>query len=93
MVYYPPMPQDRDDQDRTSRILVMGILNVTPDSFFDGGRSFDTETAVSHGLSMIKDGADILDIGGESSRPGADPVSPTQENLRVLPVVEAHVSE
>jgi dihydropteroate synthase len=67
----------------------MGILNVTPDSFFDGGRSFDTKTAVSHALSMIEDGADILDIGGESTRPGADPVSPTQEKLRVLPVIEA----
>jgi dihydropteroate synthase len=66
----------------------MGILNVTPDSFYDGGRLFDTETAVSQGLSMIQDGADILDIGGESSRPGSEPITPLREQSRVLPVIE-----
>ncbi len=66
----------------------MGILNVTPDSFYDGGRLFDTEAAVATGLAMVGEGADILDIGGESSRPGSQPVSAIQERSRVLPVVE-----
>ena len=55
------------------RTLVMGILNVTPDSFSDGGRFLDSRQAVEHGLRMARDGADIIDIGGESSRPGAEP--------------------
>jgi len=70
------------------RVLVMGILNMTPDSFYDGGRLFDVDTAIRAGMSMIEDGADLLDIGGESSRPGAEPVSPQQELTRVLPVLE-----
>ena len=69
--------------------LVMGILNVTPDSFSDGGQFRTTETAVAHGLALAADGADILDIGGESTRPGADPVALDEELRRVLPVVEA----
>ncbi|GIS42819.1 MAG: hypothetical protein Ct9H90mP15_08590 [Candidatus Neomarinimicrobiota bacterium] len=55
--------------------LIMGILNVTPDSFSDGGLYFDTQKAINHALSMIEDGADIIDIGGESTRPFSDPVS------------------
>ena len=71
------------------RTLVMGILNITPDSFADGGLRFDAARAIEDGLRMIDEGADILDVGGESTRPGADPVSADQELERVLPVVEA----
>jgi dihydropteroate synthase len=66
----------------------MGILNVTPDSFSDGGRFLDVDKAISHALQMEQDGADIIDVGGESSRPGADPVSEKEELSRVLPVIE-----
>ena len=69
------------------RPWVMGIVNVTPDSFSDGGRFLDPAVAVAHGLQLAADGADILDVGGESTRPGADPVSETDELARVLPVV------
>ncbi len=68
--------------------LVMGIVNVTPDSFSDGGLAFDAAVAIDHGLALVADGADILDIGGESTRPGAAPVSLDEELRRVLPVVE-----
>jgi len=71
-----------------TRTFVMGILNVTPDSFADGGRHADPETAIAAGLEMIAAGADIIDIGGESTRPGAEPVSAEEEMRRVLPVVE-----
>jgi dihydropteroate synthase len=71
------------------RPLVMGILNVTPDSFFDGGRYLATEAAVAHGLDLIEQGADLVDVGGESTRPGAEPVSEAEEMARVIPVVEA----
>ena len=67
----------------------MGIVNVTPDSFSDGGRFFDTGLALSHVRTLIDDGADILDIGGESSRPGSDAVSVEEELRRVVPVVRA----
>lgn len=67
---------------------LMAIVNVTPDSFSDGGRHFSVEKAVSHALGCVADGADILDIGGESTRPGASPVSPLEEQDRVLPVIE-----
>jgi dihydropteroate synthase len=67
----------------------MGILNVTPDSFFDGGRYLSTEAAVAHGLDLIAQGADIVDVGGESTRPGAAPVSEAEELARVIPVLEA----
>jgi dihydropteroate synthase len=70
------------------RPRVMGVLNVTPDSFFDGGRYFEPSVAIAHGVSMAEQGADILDIGGESARPGALPVSLQEELDRVLPVVE-----
>jgi dihydropteroate synthase len=72
-----------------SRPLVMGVLNVTPDSFSDGGRYLDRERAVEHGLEMARAGADIVDVGGESSRPGAAPVEEAEEMRRVLPVIEA----
>lgn len=66
----------------------MGVLNVTPDSFSDGGRYFDAARAVKHGREMLAAGADIIDIGGESTRPGAPPVSEAEELRRVLPVIE-----
>jgi dihydropteroate synthase len=66
----------------------MGIINVTPDSFADAGLRFDAERAVADGLEMVEHGADVLDIGGESTRPGADPLSSDEELRRVLPVVE-----
>jgi len=69
------------------RTLIMGVLNVTPDSFSDGGLFFDAETAVSHAKQMVNDGADIIDIGGESTRPGSAPLSAKEEIQRVLPVV------
>ncbi|MCB2230522.1 dihydropteroate synthase [bacterium] len=72
-----------------SRPLVMGILNVTPDSFSDGGRFVDCDRAVEQALRMIDEGADMLDIGGESTRPGADPVSAENELARVEPVIAA----
>ena len=72
-----------------ARTLVMGIINVTPDSFADGGRRFDPALAIAYGLRMTADGADILDVGGESTRPGAEPVDAGEELRRVLPVVEA----
>jgi dihydropteroate synthase len=67
---------------------VMGILNVTPDSFSDGGRHYDRDVAIEAGLRMVEEGAAIVDVGGESTRPGAAPVSPQQEIDRVLPVIE-----
>ena len=67
----------------------MGILNVTPDSFSDGGRFFDASNAIAAARQMIDDGADIIDIGGESTRPGSEPVSAEEEIRRVLPVIEA----
>ena len=67
----------------------MGVLNVTPDSFSDGGRWFDHESAVAHGLQMVAAGADIIDVGGESTRPGAVRVAQAEELRRVIPVVEA----
>jgi dihydropteroate synthase len=71
------------------RTLVMGVLNVTPDSFADGGRYLKEETAIEHGLSMAAEGADILDVGGESTRPFSDQVSVEKEKARVVPVIEA----
>jgi dihydropteroate synthase len=67
----------------------MGVLNVTPDSFSDGGRWFDHAAAVARGLEMVAQGADVIDVGGESTRPGAHPVSEAEERRRVLPVVAA----
>jgi len=70
------------------RPLVMGILNVTPDSFSDGGDYFDREAALDRALQMVEEGADLLDVGGESTRPGAPPVSREEEERRVVPVIE-----
>ena len=67
----------------------MGVLNVTPDSFSDGGRFLDPERAVAHGLALVAEGADVVDVGGESTRPGAAPVGEAEERRRVIPVVEA----
>lgn len=69
--------------------LVMGVLNVTPDSFSDGGRFFAAEAAIAHGRALVDEGADVIDVGGESSRPGADPVPVDEEIRRVVPVIEA----
>jgi len=68
--------------------LVMGIVNVTPDSFFDGGRFLDAPAAVAHALQLVEQGAEIIDVGGESTRPGALPVSEAEELRRVMPVIE-----
>ena len=68
--------------------LVMGIVNVTPDSFSDGGRFLDAPAAVAHGLQLVEQGAEIIDVGGESTRPGAVPVDEAEELRRVLPVIE-----
>jgi dihydropteroate synthase len=70
------------------RTLVMGIVNVTPDSFSDGGRNFDAKAAVAAALRMVDEGADLLDVGGESTRPGALPVDAGEELRRVVPVIE-----
>jgi len=74
--------------DCSERTLVMGILNVTPDSFSDGGRFLDRAAAVAHATRMVEEGADILDVGGESTRPGSDPVAAGEELERVRPVIE-----
>lgn len=71
------------------RTYVMGVVNVTPDSFSDGGRYLDPAAALDHGLELLEAGADILDVGGESTRPGAAPVDGAEEKRRVLPVIEA----
>src|SRR3954447_13205997 len=71
----------------------MGIVNVTPDSFSDGGLFLDAEAAIAHGRELIAEGADILDIGGESTRPGAQPGGADEEIRRVTPVIEALVAE
>jgi dihydropteroate synthase len=73
--------------------LIMGILNVTPDSFSDGGKHFERSTAVNYALEMLENGADIIDIGGESTRPGSDPVSEEEEMKRVIPVIEEILSK
>ena len=73
------------------RTLVMGIVNVTPDSFSDGGMFDDAEAAVKHGLQLLEEGADVIDVGGESTRPGSDPVGVDEERARVLQIGRAHV--
>lgn len=75
------------------RTLIMGVLNVTPDSFSDGGLFFDPDKAVEHAKQMVEDGADIIDVGGESTRPGSSPVSEEEEIGRVKPVIERLVKE
>lgn len=73
---------------RIDRTLVMGVVNVTPDSFSDGGHWFDPQAAVSHGLALLNQGADIVDVGGESTRPGAPRVDEDEELRRVIPVIK-----
>lgn len=75
--------------DFLKKTYIMGILNVTPDSFYDGGRFINPQKAVEHALRMVDEGADIIDIGGESTRPGAEPISIDEELRRVIPVIEA----
>src|SRR5262245_42065931 len=75
------------------RPLLMGIVNVTPDSFSDGGAFLDRRAAVAHALRLAREGADILDIGGESTRPGSQPVSEDEEIARVLPVIAGVMAE
>ncbi|MFF5477400.1 dihydropteroate synthase [Streptomyces sp. NPDC012935] len=75
------------------RCAVMGVVNVTPDSFSDGGRWFDTTAAVKHGLALVEEGADLVDVGGESTRPGASRVDEAEELRRVIPVVRGLASE
>ena len=75
--------------DMTCRTVVMGILNVTPDSFYDGGRRWEPGKALTDALAMARAGADIIDIGGESTRPGAEPVSVDEELKRVVPLIRA----
>lgn len=75
------------------RCAVMGVVNVTPDSFSDGGRWFDTTSAVKHGLALVEEGADLVDVGGESTRPGATRVDEDEELRRVIPVVRGLASE
>jgi dihydropteroate synthase len=81
--------QIRDRTLTITRPLVMGIVNVTPDSFSDGGQILDPKTAVDHALRLVDEGADLLDVGGESTRPGADPIALDEEARRVNPVIEA----
>jgi dihydropteroate synthase len=85
--YTIPLPQKSPLQ-LGARTLIMGVLNVTPDSFADGGLYLDPERAVEAGLRMVDEGADVIDIGGESTRPGAEPVPADEELHRVLPVIE-----
>jgi dihydropteroate synthase len=75
------------------RTLIMGIINVTPDSFSDGGQFFDAEKAIEHAKRMAMEGADIIDIGGESTRPGSEPVTMEEEMRRVIPVIEGIANE
>jgi dihydropteroate synthase len=75
-----------------SAFEVMGIVNVTPDSFSDGGDYLDAQSALAHSLELVQEGASILDVGGESTRPGAEPVSLLEECRRVIPVVESLVA-
>ena len=74
--------------DLSRRGVIMGVVNVTTDSFSDGGRFIETEAAVEQALRLVEEGAEIIDVGGESTRPGAEPMSEAEEMRRVLPVIE-----
>ena len=80
--------QDKGCLEFGKEIIVAGVLNVTPDSFYDGGKNSDLGSALSHARRMIEDGADIIDIGGESTRPDSSYVSADEEKLRVIPVIK-----
>ena len=88
-----PMTLTRQAKDRLIKFpvrpLIMGVVNVTPDSFFDGGRYLDPKAAVAHAVRLVEEGADLLDIGAESTRPGADAVNEAEEHRRAIPVVTA----
>jgi dihydropteroate synthase len=79
--------------DFSQKTCIMGILNITPDSFSDGGRYFDKTSAINKALQMVEDGADIIDIGGESTRPGSEPVPVEEELRRILPIIKAIAGE
>jgi dihydropteroate synthase len=81
----PGLPEDR--------CLVMGVVNVTPDSFSDGGKWLDAPTAIQHGIDLVSEGADLVDVGGESTRPGANRIDGEEELRRVIPVIQGLVSE
>jgi len=87
------VPTPNGDIELGGRPLMMGIINCTPDSFYDGGKYNDLDRAVARGVEMLEAGADILDVGGESTRPGADPVPAEEEVRRVVPVIERLVEE
>ncbi len=87
-IYIPSWEVRGKDVLASKKFLIMGILNVTPDSFYDGGRYNSVSEAVDYALNMIEEGADIIDIGGESTRPYSDPVNEEEEKKRVLPVIE-----
>jgi dihydropteroate synthase len=88
----PPRWQIRSGDVDLSRPRIMGVINITPDSFSDGGKYLDPLAACRHAESLVRDGADLLDIGGESSRPGSDPVPQEQELERVIPVIREVIS-
>jgi dihydropteroate synthase len=90
---YARPPRYVDGLPRPDRSLVMGVVNVTPDSFSDGGRFLDPELAVKHGRQLVAEGADLVDVGGESTRPGAERPSAREELDRVLPVIGTLASE
>jgi len=83
----------QSEYDLSSRTHIMGVLNVTPDSFSDGGKFFDVDAAVNRGLEMVNEGADFIDVGGESTRPGSDSLPLDEELRRVIPVIEALVKK
>ena len=82
-------PRPSGQLPRPNRCVVMGVLNVTPDSFSDGGRYLDPADAIEHGIAMWRRGADLIDVGGESTRPGAERVDPDVETARVVGVIRA----
>jgi len=85
----PELEISRTKFDFKNKVYIMGVLNLTPDSFYDGGRYLDKEKAIQQALAMVKEGADIIDIGGESTRPGAEKISVKEEINRVIPVLKA----
>lgn len=84
-----PIVPGRDER----RTVVMGVVNVTPDSFSDGGQWFDHDTAIAHGIELVEQGAAVVDVGGESTRPGAPSIDRSEEQRRVIPVVSALAAE
>lgn len=92
-MYTRPIPLPRASLDPGTHTLVMGVINTTPDSFSDGGKNLESDTAISAGLGMLDDGADIVDIGGESTRPGSSYLEVEEELRRTVPVVRAICQE